>query len=36
MNVTLPRTFVYGIAYNSSDYGAVLHGDATALSQQLR
>lgn len=30
LNVTLPKTFVYGIAYNTSNYGAVPYGDATA------
>jgi hypothetical protein len=28
--VTLPKTFVFGIAYNTSDYGSVPYGDATA------
>jgi hypothetical protein len=30
LKVTLPKTFVYGIAYNTSDYGAAPYGDATA------
>ena len=30
LNVTLPTTFVYGIAYNTSDYGAAPYGHATA------
>jgi hypothetical protein len=30
LHVTLPKTFVYGIAYNTSDYGAHPYGDATA------
>jgi hypothetical protein len=30
LHVTLPRTFVYGIAYNTSDYGAAPYGDNTA------
>jgi hypothetical protein len=30
LHVTLPKTFVFGIAYNTSDYGATPYGDATA------
>lgn len=30
LHVTLPKTFVFGIAYNTSDYGAAPYGDATA------
>src|SRR5579862_2703960 len=30
LNVTLPKTFVFGIAYNTSDYGANPYGDNTA------
>ena len=30
LHVTLPKTFVYGIAYNTSDYGAAPYGDATS------
>jgi hypothetical protein len=30
LHVTLPQTFVFGIAYNTSDYGATPYGDATA------
>ena len=30
MKVTLPKTFVFGIAYNTSDYGAAPYGEATA------
>jgi hypothetical protein len=29
-NVVLPNNVIYGIAYNTSDYGAVPYGDATA------
>jgi hypothetical protein len=29
-NVVLPQDFVYGIAYNTSDYGASPYGDSTA------
>ena len=29
LHVTLPKTFVFGIAYNTSDYGAVPYGDNT-------
>ena len=29
-NVVLPSNVIYGIAYNTSDYGAVPYGDATA------
>lgn len=30
LSLTLPKTFVFGIAYNTSDYGAAPYGDATA------
>jgi len=30
LHVTLPTTFVFGIAYNTSDYGAAPYGDSTA------
>ena len=30
LHITLPKTFVFGIAYNTSDYGATPYGDATA------
>jgi len=30
LHVTLPQTFVFGIAYNTSDYGAAPFGDSTA------
>ena len=30
-NVVLPSKVIYGIAYNTSDYGAVPYGDATAV-----
>jgi hypothetical protein len=30
LHLTLPSTFVFGIAYNTSDYGAAPYGDATA------
>ena len=30
LKVTLPKTFVFGIAYNTSDYGAAPYGDNTA------
>jgi hypothetical protein len=30
LHVTLPKTFVFGIAYNTSDYGADPYGDSTA------
>ncbi len=30
LHVTLPKTFVFGIAYNTSDYGAAPYGDATS------
>jgi hypothetical protein len=30
LHVTLPQTFVFGIAYNTSDYGADPYGDSTA------
>jgi hypothetical protein len=30
LHVTLPKTFVFGIAYNTSDYGAAPYGDSTA------
>ena len=30
LHVTLPKTFVDGIAYNTSDYGAAPYGDATS------
>lgn len=30
LKVTLPQTFVFGIAYNTSDYGADPYGDKTA------
>jgi hypothetical protein len=29
LHVTLPQTFVFGIAYNTSDYGVAPYGDAT-------
>lgn len=30
LHITLPQTFVFGIAYNTSDYGVAPYGDATA------
>ena len=30
LHITLPKTFVFGIAYNTSDYGAAPYGDNTA------
>jgi hypothetical protein len=30
LHITLPQTFVFGIAYNTSDYGADPYGDSTA------
>jgi hypothetical protein len=30
LGLTLPKNIVFGIAYNTSDYGAVPYGDATA------
>ncbi len=32
LHATLPQTFVFGIAYNTSDYGAVPYGDNTACN----
>jgi hypothetical protein len=32
LHVTLPQTFVYGIAFNTSDFGAAPYGDNTACN----